>query len=213
LGRNENAAERKMKKLDSENPTVLRPAPALITKTLVGLGLFAFCLVATLCLDPFGHRTPGLTAMTVSGTRDIRAVLNQLSDELRSGHRVYVGTGDATHFVRTTPNELQQGNAVRIYPATETGFVTYFVDPCDHTLKRAASDSPKREVLAAGVTNSQAFFAEDYLGHTVSGFRSGRTIRMTLDLQTPDSLSRLVPSAGSQFCRLQAKVTRRTLAD
>lgn len=202
-----------MKTLNSRNATSRRPVPASLTKTLVGLGLFAFCLVGTLCLDPFGPRTFGLTAMTVSGTGDSRALLNQLSNELRSGPRVYVGTGDAAHFARASRGALQQGNAVRIYATADQSFVTYFVDPCDHTLKRATSDSPRSQVLAAGVANSQAFFAEDYQGHTISGFQTGRAIRMTLDLQTPNLLSRLIPSGGSQSCRLQAKVARRILAE
>ncbi len=116
------------------------------------------------------------------------------------------GNGDSDRFTNIVLNGLRQGNALQIYPTTDTNvFIRYYLDPASHCLIRTTSGGGQVEVLAPYLTNRIAFIAEDYAGHTLTNDQNNRVIRMVLDFYQWEfpvaqrgrrCLLRLLPSAN-----------------
>ncbi|HZV33654.1 MAG TPA: prepilin-type N-terminal cleavage/methylation domain-containing protein, partial [Verrucomicrobiae bacterium] len=99
----------------------------------------------------------------VQNVQSARDALSCISEEVQSANSLQVGTGTASHFVAST--NLQQGNALRIYPSTNTNqYIYYYYDSGTSNLNKIPLYDTNIVTVATAITNSQPFSLQTFSG-------------------------------------------------
>jgi type II secretory pathway pseudopilin PulG len=196
----------------SRRPPITRSAFTLV-EMMTAAALFSLVVIGVIYSQLFGMRTFNLTSTRVSASDNARRVLNRVRDDVRSGKLLYVGSGSSTGFTHIALNSLHQGNALQIYPTTDTNvFIRYYLDTATRTLRRKTSGTGLVQVLAPYLTNQIAFVAEDCTGHTLTNDQNNRVIKMVLDFyQWEFPVAQAGAGALYDSYHLQTRITRRTI--
>ncbi len=176
--------------------------------------LFSLVIIGVIYSQMFGLRLFNVTSAKLSAGDNARKVLNAVRDDVRSGKILYVGMGDSTHFTNIVGNGLRQGNALQIYPTTDTNvFIRYFLDRTTQSLKRTTSGNVGQvKVLAPFLTNQIAFRAEDFQGNVLTNNQNNRVIRVVMDFyQWEFPMAQVGTGAFFDYYHLQTKITRRAI--
>lgn len=107
----------------------------------------------------------------------------------------------------------QQGNAIQIYPSTDTNsFIRYYWDSSDKRWKRTTNGSIAACVVANAIRNSILFSAEDHFGNVLATPQNNRVIGMTLEFfQIAYTVVNICPGGVYDYYRLHSRITRRCL--
>ena len=177
-----------------------------LVEVLITMALFSLLLAGIVCGTVYGLKMCELTKAKLTRSSDARASINILAAEIRSSKGVHVGSVD-THgvFRATLDGQPQTGSALLIYPTTnKSSFVVYFLNPSDKTFRRTTSNSGTPKALAASVTNSVIFKAQDHRGNVLTNAQHNRVIHVNLEFFQGKGQS---PADG--FFKLETAVTRR----
>lgn len=184
-----------------------------LPEMLIALSLFSVLMAGMLGSHLFGLRLYRITETKVSATGAARTALNQVRDEIRAGKMLLVGNGNAAGFTAIGNNTNQIGNALQIYPTTDTNrFVRFFLDTDDNSLKRFTSNDGRLSVVASYITNRLVFSAEDHQGRVLTNSQNNRVIRLTLEFyQWEFPIATAGDGAMYDYYRLNTRITRRTI--
>jgi type II secretory pathway pseudopilin PulG len=189
-----------------------RCAAFTLAEMMVASAIFLLVLGSVISSHIFGLKMFNITSTKLIASREARAALNRVRDDIRSGRTLYVGQGTSAGFFNLATNTPRQGNAVQIYPGTNTNtFVRYFWDGSDQKLKRAASGTTQIDVIASFITNQVVFRAEDFLGNALTNDLNNRIVKMTLDFSQWELAPAQAAGAYFDYYRLQTRMTRRTI--
>jgi hypothetical protein len=198
----------------SASPRSPTPRSAFtLAEIMTAMGLFSLVVIGMVYTQLFGMRMFNITSTRLSASDGARKVLDRVRDDIRSGKILYVGNGGNAGFTNIALNGLRQGNALQIYPTTDTNvFVRYYLDLASQSLKRTASGTGQVQVLAPYLTNQIAFIAEDFQGHTLTNDQNNRVIKMVLDFyQWEFPVAQARGGAFYDSYHLQTRITRRTI--
>jgi hypothetical protein len=184
-----------------------------LAEIMTAMGLFSLVVIGVVYSQLFGMRMFNITATRVAACDKARKVLNGVREDIRSGKLLYVGNGGSAAFTNITQNGLRQGNALQVYPTTDTNvFIRYYLDTASQCLMRTASGSGQAQVLAPFLTNHIAFVAEDFAGNTLTNDQNNRVIKMVLDFyQWEFPVAHAAAGAFFDSYHLQTRITRRTI--
>jgi len=99
----------------------------------------------------------------MQNVQSARDALSCLSEEVQSANSLQVGTGTSTNFVVST--NLQKGNALRIYPFTNTTqYIYYYYDSGTSNLNKIPLSGNKIVTVATAITNSTVFSLQTFSG-------------------------------------------------
>lgn len=178
--------------------------------TMAVLGMVSAALMST---HFFGLRMYEMTKAKVGASDEARGAIGKLVNEIRTGKLIKIGTGGLSSFTEVPIDTPQKGNAVQIYPTTNTtSFIRYYWDSSDRKLKRTVDGSTSVYVVANSVSNQLVFTSEDFQGKILTNNANNRVIGLTLQfyqLQYP--LVAIGPGQYYDFYQLRSKITRRTL--
>jgi hypothetical protein len=197
----------------STSSTNRRVSAFTLAEIMTALGLFSLVVIGVVYSQLFGMRMFNMTATRLGASDSARKVLDVVRDDVRSGKILDVGSGDSQHFTNTPGNNPRQGNALQIYPTTDTNtYIRYYLDSTSQSLRRVASGSTQIRILASYLTNQIAFIAEDYAGNVLTNDQNNRVIRMMLDFyQWEFPVARVGQGAFYDYYHLQTRITRRTI--
>src|SRR5208283_706139 len=104
-----------------------------LVEMAVTVGVFLFIFTGVwVAIQIFGLRIYALAATKLVATTGGRQALNQIREQIREARTVYVGTCSsvsASSFQLITNTQPQQGNALIIYPTTNTTWYSiYYLD-------------------------------------------------------------------------------------
>jgi prepilin-type N-terminal cleavage/methylation domain-containing protein len=184
-----------------------------LPEIMVVMALFGMLVLAMVTCQIFGMRLERISETKLAATAAGRKALNQVRNEIRSGKMLEIGTGDAASFTPISDNASQVGNALQIYPTTNTSnFIRYYLDTGDNSLKRITSFDAQPEVLAGFITNQLVFRAENFQGDVLTNHQDNRVIRMTLEFYRWEYPIATVGNGGMyDYYRLQTRITRRMI--
>jgi hypothetical protein len=131
--------------------------------------------------------------------------------DIRSAKRVRVGQGDLGSFKECSINTPQQGNAVEIYPTSQTNrFVRYYVDASDKMLKWTTNGAAAATVMAHSVSNLVVFTAEDFAGNVLTNNDNNQVIGLNLQFsQLFNSSMPVGPGNFLDYYQIRTRVTLR----
>ena len=144
--------------------------PELMTGTAIFLMVSGGVLVGHL----FGMRLLEVNGPKTGSDQESNRALGVLIADIRSAKLLLIGNGTAASFSSVNRNTTQAGNAIQLYPSTDTNvFIRYFWDAGD--LKRTSSGGPGT-LVAHSISNSLVFTAEDYVGNVLTNFQNNSLV-------------------------------------
>jgi hypothetical protein len=153
-----------------------RPAPPSATgftlvEMMMVVGIFLFIFVGVMvAVQLFGLRIYTLEATKLIATQGARTTVNQIRNSIRGAKTVYVGncSSESTNsFTLIGSTNTQSGNAVIVYPTTNTTWYTiYYLDTSTTTNTLNQFNVSNNAVtytqpLAQWITNQNVFDAEN----------------------------------------------------
>ena len=173
------------------------------------MAIFLLLVIALLSGQIFGLRMSRITETRLSSTDNSRKVLGRIRGDILSGRTLKVGIGDGASFTAIANNNPQVGNALQIYPTTDTNIFVRFFLSTNNAFERMNNGEPP-EVLARFITNRMVFQAEDFQGRVQTNNQNSRVIRMNLEFYQWELPAADAGQAGlSDYYRLQTRITRR----
>jgi hypothetical protein len=189
----------------SRRPRTKSRAGFTLPEALISSTLFVLLLGGVVGSNLFGMRLFQMASSKLKATDGARKALGGLADEIRQCNSLWIGNVTNGNFVGLLDGELQIGSALLVQPSTNANnVVIYFRNNSDQSLRRMASAGASTTLLAASVTNTGIFSAQDCLGNVLTNSQSDRVIHATLDLVTAQ---RWLPAG--QFSKVETSVTRR----
>ncbi len=153
-----------------------------------------------------------LVKAKMGASDDTRDAISHLTDEIRTSKVVQIGkASNLTNFVQVADDTLQSGNAIRIFPTSNsTPFIQYYVNTNSQQFIRSFNATKPRTV-ANYVTNAIAFSSEDFAGNVLSDNEDSSVISVTLNFyQLQYASARAGSTSLADTYRLQTKIARRT---
>jgi hypothetical protein len=188
----------------------------------VFLGIFVGVMVA---VQIFGLRVYTLAATKLVATAGGREALNQIREQIREAKTVYVGncTNATYSSFQLISNSLpQQGNALIVYPTTNTTWYTIFYLDTSTSTNYLAQFNVSNNVtiytntLAQYLTNQIVFDARDWLNNIVSNYQvldNRLLIEVTMQFSQWEYPIAFVGGTGLNaydYYQLRTRVFRRT---
>jgi type II secretory pathway pseudopilin PulG len=148
-------------------------APAYtLVEMITTVGIFMFIFVGVMVsVQLFGLRIYTLEATKLVATAGARAALNSMRDQIREAKTVYVGncsTESTSSFALINFTNAQQGDALIVYPTTNTtGYTVFYLDTntgtnCLMQFNVTNGAVTYTNQLASYITNSIIFDAESW---------------------------------------------------
>src|SRR6267142_33158 len=108
-----------------------------LPELMIAASIFSLVSAGVLVGHLFGMRLLEVTMPKLGTDQESRRALGLLMADIRSAKILRIGNGNLGAFTSVVINATQLGNAIQIYPSTDTNvFIRYFLDAVDKKLKR-----------------------------------------------------------------------------
>ena len=149
-----------------------------IPELMTGTAIFLMVSGGVLVGHMFGMHLLEANGPTSGTDQESSRALRVLVTDIRSAKLLLIGNGTLASFSSVNRNTTQVGNAIQVYPSTDTNvFIRYFWDAGD--LKRTLSGGPQTPV-ASSISNRLVFTAENYIGNVLTNFQNNSLIGVNL---------------------------------
>lgn len=194
------------------DPRYARAAYTL-SEIMVASALFSLVIIGAISANLFGLRMYGITKAKLGASDEAREAVSRLVNEVRSAKVVRVGNGSLGGFTNIPLGQPQAGNALQIYPSTNTTpFIRYFWDAADKQFKRTTDGTASSIVVANFISNAVVFRAEDHTGTILTNGQNNRVINLKLEFfQIQYPIVTIGPGGLFDYYKLETRITRRAL--
>jgi prepilin-type N-terminal cleavage/methylation domain-containing protein len=179
-----------------------------LPEILIALTVFMLVLAGIISANLFGLRMFQVNQNKLSATEWSRRTFGKITEEIQACNSVSILNVDTNgNFTGLLPGEPQQGNALQIYPTTNTAnYTIYFVNLPDETFRQTvtASGTTNTVILADSVTNAVVFTAPNVAGLTNN--QNDQLIHIRLEFFQPEHSLQ-----NADNYRMETAVTRRAL--
>lgn len=148
-------------------------AEMLVTSTI----FLVIVVSAMISVQIYGLRVYNLATSKVKATTGARECINDIRDRVRSAQRVFIGNYTSGTFATIAAGQNQIGNALQIFPTTNTtaaNATVFYLDSANSSLKLIENGTAS--VAADYVTNYYCFQADDYQGTTLTNFNQNNPV-------------------------------------
>lgn len=178
-----------------------------LVEMMVVLALLALVVLAILSCHLAGMRFTGFVLPKIQNAEYSRQLVSRMIEEIRCANTVAIGTGTVSGFTAAAANQPQAGNAIRVYPLTNsTSCIYYFQNTNNWTVQRMDLNSTQALVIADQVTNLLVFSMENFKGTTLTNPQNNCVLSMLLQMRRPTSVQGV-----SDTLQVRTKITRRNI--
>lgn len=176
-----------------------------LIEVIISMSIFSLAVAGILACHLAGLRFNWFIQPKIENAQYARQTLSRIVEEVRCASSVQVGSGSSTNFTAVNPTNAQAGNALRIYPSTNSSqFIYYFHDPASASLNRVPLQGTRSVSIADSVTNDNVFEMEDCSGTVLTNSQNNAVLSILLQMR------RDLPIQGaSDAYQIVAKITRR----
>ena len=178
-----------------------------LVETMVAMAIMSLVLVAILSCHLAGLRLTGFVQPKIENSEYARKTISRMIEEVRCATTVQVGTGTVSAFTVSAVNKPQVGNAIRVYPSTNTNsFIYYFTDTNTWTVQRTDLGSSNALTIATRVTNITVFSMENFGGTVLTNPQNNSVMSVLLQMRRDTTVSGV-----SDTAQIRSKITRRNI--
>lgn len=184
-----------------------RRAAHTLTELMASMAVFSLAMIGVMACHLAGLRMNVMILPKLQNAQYSRQALSHLIEEVRCASSIQVGSGTLTTFAPAGATNQQVGNALRIYPSTNTTqFIYYFHDPSALVLNKVSFSGTNVMTVATAVTNDSIFAVQDYSGSVLTNNQNNAVVSVLLQM------SRTLPISGLvDTYEVGTKITRRSL--
>lgn len=160
----------------------------------------------------FGLKMASRVQVRLGASDDARQAMGQLIQDIRAAHHLRIGTGSQNTFSDVADNAKQQGTAIEIYFTSSTnGWVRYYFNAADSSLRRTVAGASWSMVSANAVTNDLPLFSkEDFLGRVYTNRIPVSVVKVSLSfVQLKNPQVTIGPGNYFDFYQIDTRVTPR----
>ncbi len=178
-----------------------------LAELIVSMAVSSLAILGILACHLAGLRFNWFIQPKIENAEYARQTVSRVVEEVRCAMSTQVGSGTASTFVPAGATNVQTGNALRVYPSTNTSqFIYYFHDPASSSLNRVPLRGTNFVTIASGVTNDAVFAMENYSGTVLTNNQNNAVLSILLQMQ------RDLPVKGAYDAyQVVAKITRRNI--
>ena len=163
-------------------------------------GTIAICNIAGLKLAEY-------VRPKIENSRYARQTVAQLIEQVRCANSVQVGYGTASTFTNVAANRAQSGNAIRIFPSTNTSqYIYYYLDTNSQTVFQFPLGSSSGFTIANSVTNLIPFSMENFSGTTLTNPANNAVLNVQFQMRRDSN----VRGVGDSY-QVRSRITRRNI--
>lgn len=178
-----------------------------LVEMMVAMSLFSLVVMGMLACHLAGLRFQQLIQPKLLNAAYERKTIGRLVEEVRCATSLQIGTGSLSAFTAIGPTNLQTGNALRIYPSTNSSqYIYYFHDLATATVQRVPLQATNVTVVASGVTNHMIFTMESFAGTTLTNSQNNAVMSLLLQFYVTSAWKGIADAV-----QVRAKVTRRNI--
>jgi len=175
---------------------------------MTGTAIFLMVSGGVLVGHMFGMRLLEANGPTSGTDQESNRALRVLAADIRSAKLLFIGNGTLASFSSLDINTTQAGNAIQVYPSTDTNvFIRYFWDA--GSLKRTLSGGPETPV-AHSISNSLVFTAEDYVGNVLTNFQNNSLVGVNIQFDDSADPTKKMKDYSEPY-QLRTRIMRRAL--
>ena len=179
-----------------------------IPELMTGTAIFLMVSGGVLVGHMFGMRLLEADGPTSGTDQESNRALRVLVADIRSAKLLLIGNGTLASFSSLNINTTQVGNAIQVYPSTDTNvFIRYFWDAGN--LKRTLSGGPETPV-AHSISNSLIFTAEDYVGNVLTNFQNNSVVGVNIQFDDSADPTKKKKDYSEPY-QLRTRIMRRAL--
>ena len=113
-----------------------------ITEIMVASAIFSLAVAGAICAQLSGLQMSNIVGAKLTAAAAARLAAGEVRNDVRAAKLLYVGYGNSTFFSNAPAGSARMGDALQIYPTTDTNtYIRYFLDPDTQTLRRMVSGS------------------------------------------------------------------------
>jgi hypothetical protein len=198
--------------LQGSSTVLARQRATTLVELMIAMVTVVLVLGAAMGAYIYGLKMVQVIQPKLTASDHARKTVSLVTEDVRAAFEVAVGNRTNGAFLPVPSSRLQTGNALRIFPSTNTNqFIVYFWDSTDKMLKRTTNNTTYTAVVAASVSNNIVFTAEDFRGNIISNYADNHVIGLTLQFyQIQYPTVAVGPGNYYDWYQLRSKMTRRT---
>jgi hypothetical protein len=178
-----------------------------LVEMIIASGLFSLVILGILACHLTGLRYLQLIQPKLLTAKYERQTMGRLIEEVRCAYSLQVGTGSVSTFSAAGPTNVQSGNALRIYPTTNTSqYIYYFHDVASATVQRVSLQATQATIIAGAVTNNTIFTMQDFAGNVLTNSQNNAVMSLLLQFYCASAWA-----GHSESAQVRTKVTRRNI--
>ena len=194
----------------SDGRSAARSRGFTLPELLIALTVFLFVIIGIVFANLFGLSMFKMNETKLNVTRWSRETIEHFTDEIHTCSSVQVGymtnSSSLSGFAGFMNGETQQGNALLIYPTTNTAnYIVYFVNPADQTFRRT-DQTDSTVILADSVTNAAPFSTQDLSGKVLTNIVNNQVVHLTLEFYQPQLFMQ-----AANYYKLETAVAQRVV--
>ncbi len=175
-----------------------------LVELMISMTILSLLIGGIVYANVYGLKMCEMTKKKLERSHDARAAVGQIANEVRSAKMAAIGEVNAGTFMAKLQGEKQMGNALIVYPTTNTNsYVVYFLNTADKTFRRYTSVTKTPVALAGMVTNTAVFRMQNYSGNVLTNAQNSWVINMKLEFFQPREFSE------AEYYKLETAMTRR----
>ncbi len=180
--------------------------------SLVELQISALLLVSIMLGVFYTHmaglKLQGYVQPKVENAQYSRETISRMIEEVRCANSTQIGTGAFSAFTACGGSKLQVGNALRIFPGSNTTqCIYYYLDTNNWNLMRMDYGvTNAADTIAYSVTNNPIFSMESYSGTTLTNIQNNSVLSVLLQMRRTTTMQNVTDT-----CQVRAKMTRRNI--
>ena len=184
-------------------------AALTLIEMMVAMSVFSFVTLGLVYTHLFTLMQDQLANSKLGASDASRLGFVMLADDVRAAKSWQVGNGDHDDFTPIANGNAQQGTALQIYRTTATNsYILYYFDPEHKELRRRQSGVDHAKLIAANLTNTMYFRAEDYRGVTQTTLTHKGVIDVVMQFcQFQYPLTKVGPGYLYDYYKIQFKLT------
>ncbi|HZR20622.1 MAG TPA: hypothetical protein VFE51_25290 [Verrucomicrobiae bacterium] len=188
-------------------PAIQRLTGYTLAETVASMAVFSLAIIGIMACHLAGLRFNLFILPKIQNAQYSRQALAHLIEEVRSAKSIQVGSGTVSTFTIAGPTNTQSGNAIRIFPGTNTSqYIYYFYDSSSSTLNKKSLQATNTAVVANTVTNATVFYMQDFSGTVLTNNQNNAVLRVLLQMKRSQPIT-----GASDPYQIEAKITRRNI--
>ena len=176
-------------------------------ETMIAMALLTLVVSAIWITNIAGLKFSEYVRPKLDNARYARQTVARIIEEVRCANSIQVGTGTATTFSNAPANSAQAGNALKVFPSTNSSqYIYFYLDTNAQQMIQVDLGVSNGFTIARSVTNATPFRMENFSGTTLTNPANNAVLSIQLQMRRDSNEQ----GVGDSY-QVRSRITRRNI--